>query len=146
MESFAWRYRKSYSFHDWSNSDVWRDYQRISKNTLSKSIQWLIRSWLRCDVQKFIKIARHSWHPEFHRVLSSRPDDLMILWPYDLMTWWPYDMRIIILMSVSETDVWKIIVQNFFLIHDVIFNSNDLRYLSCHGDFSSIRSINSGPR
>jgi hypothetical protein len=21
MESFVWRYRKSYSFHDWSNSD-----------------------------------------------------------------------------------------------------------------------------
>jgi hypothetical protein len=28
------------------------------------------------EVQKFIKIARHSWHPEFHRALSNRLEDL----------------------------------------------------------------------
>jgi hypothetical protein len=60
------------------------------------------------------------------------------------MTWWLDDLRIIILMFVSEVRVGKIFIQNLFLIHDFTFNSNDLRYLSCHSDFSSSRSIKSG--
>jgi hypothetical protein len=98
------------------------------------------------EVLMLIKNARHIWYPESHRALSSRSENSRTWELENLRTWGSEDLRIIILMSVSEARVGKIIIQNIFLIHDVTFNSNDLRYLSCRGDFNSSRSINSGPR
>jgi hypothetical protein len=81
MESFAWRYFKSYNFHDWSNSDrflikFWSnsdlcgDYRRIHDQNRSETNKILTED------QKFIKIARHCWDLESRRALSSRPKDL----------------------------------------------------------------------
>jgi hypothetical protein len=159
MEAFAWRYRKSYSFHDWSlpdqflitfwsNSDLLGDYRRIHEYMIK--IDSMTNKTL-IEEQKFIKIVRRNWHLESHRSLSRRLEDLRIwgledlrTWgSEDLRTWRPEDLRIITLMSVSEARIGKIIIQNLFLIHDVTFISNDLRYLSCRSDFSSNPSIKS---
>jgi hypothetical protein len=133
MKPFTWRYRKSYIFRDWSICDLLEDYRRLSKtiedyrrlskNILSKSIGWLIRGWLRCEVQKFIKNARHFWHLESHRAFSSRPEDLSTWVPEELRIWWSEDLRIITLMSVFEDRVDEIIFWNLFRIHDATFNS-----------------------
>jgi hypothetical protein len=155
MESFAWRYRKSYSFHDWSISnrfliDFWSISDRflIFVETIEEcmiKIDLMTNKTL-IEVLMFIKIARHCWHLESHRALSSRPETLRIWESENLRIWESEDLGIITLMSVSEARIRKTIIQNIFIIHDVTFNSNDLRYLSCRGDFSSSRSIKSGPR
>jgi hypothetical protein len=156
MEPSAWIYRKSYSSHDWSNSDHFGEFRRISKNTWSKSIGQLMRRWFRCKVwgaevyEKFKTVLtsrisqstlKSTWESENLRTWELED---MRIWGYeDLRIWGLEDMRIITLVTVSQVRVDEIIFHDLFRIHDITFNSNDLRYLSCHGDFNSNQSIKS---